>query len=93
MPKNGSNKTAGSTLSDEQIAIELTHVVAIATAGRFVALTHRPLMERPAKLFEWSVEPDCPPHSRFFLLQHLALVRFLKLPLKRLFRPYIFRSG
>jgi hypothetical protein len=26
----------------EQIAIELTHVVAIATAGRFVALTHRP---------------------------------------------------
>ena len=43
------------------IAIELTHVVAIATAGRFVALTHRPLMEREI-------------HSAMFLLQRLPVM-------------------
>jgi hypothetical protein len=45
----------------EQIAIELTHVVAIATAGRFVALTHRLLMEREI-------------HSAMFLLQRLPIM-------------------
>ena len=33
-------------LTDEEIAIELTQGVAIATADRFVVLTHRPLKER-----------------------------------------------
>ena len=42
------------------ITIELTHVVAIAIAGRFVALTHRPLMERQI-------------HSAMFLLQRLPI--------------------
>jgi hypothetical protein len=31
---------------DEEIAFELTEVIAIATADRFVVLTHRPLKER-----------------------------------------------
>jgi len=31
-------------LSDDEIAIELAQPVAIATAGRFVSLTHRPLL-------------------------------------------------
>jgi hypothetical protein len=35
----------GLNLSDEEIAIELGQVVAIAAADRFVALTHRPLLE------------------------------------------------
>jgi hypothetical protein len=39
-------KRPGLTLSDEQIAMEVTHVVDIATAGRFFALTHHPLVER-----------------------------------------------
>jgi hypothetical protein len=43
------------------IAIELTHVVTIATAGRFVALTHRPLMGRQI-------------HSAMFLLQRLPIM-------------------
>jgi hypothetical protein len=33
-------------LSDKEIAIELTQPIAIATAGRFVFLTHSPLKER-----------------------------------------------
>lgn len=33
-------------LTDEEIAIELTQPVAIATADRFVVLTHRPLKEQ-----------------------------------------------
>ena len=32
--------------SDEEIAIDLAQVVAIAAAQKFVSLTHRPLMER-----------------------------------------------
>jgi hypothetical protein len=36
----------GRNLSDDEIAIELAQPVAIATAGRFVALTHRPLMHQ-----------------------------------------------
>ena len=51
----------GLTLSDEEIATELTQVVAIATAGRFVALTHRPLMEREI-------------HSAKFLPQRLPIM-------------------
>jgi hypothetical protein len=33
-------------LTDEEIAIELTEAVAIATADRFVVLTHRPIKEQ-----------------------------------------------
>jgi hypothetical protein len=33
-------------LTDEEIAIELTQAVAIATADRFVVLTHRPIKEQ-----------------------------------------------
>jgi hypothetical protein len=33
-------------LTDEEIAIELTRAVAIATADRFVVLTQRPIKER-----------------------------------------------
>jgi hypothetical protein len=36
----------GRSSSDEEIAIDLAQVVAIAAAQKFVALTHRPLMER-----------------------------------------------
>jgi hypothetical protein len=36
----------GRSISDEEIAIDLAQVVAIATARKFVTLTHRPLMER-----------------------------------------------
>jgi hypothetical protein len=57
----GSLKRPGLTLSDEEIATELTQVVAIAAAGRFVALTHRPLMEREI-------------HSAKFLLQRLPIM-------------------
>ena len=37
-------------LSDKEIAIELTQPIAIATAGRFVPLTHSPLKEREIHL-------------------------------------------
>ena len=33
-------------LTDEEIAIELTQAVAIATADKFVVLTHRPIKEQ-----------------------------------------------
>jgi hypothetical protein len=33
-------------LTDEEIAIELTQAVAVATADRFVVLTHRPIKEQ-----------------------------------------------
>jgi hypothetical protein len=33
-------------LTDEEIAIELTQAVAIATADRFVVLSHRPIKEQ-----------------------------------------------
>jgi hypothetical protein len=33
-------------LTDEEIAIELTQPVAVATADRFVVLTHRPIKEQ-----------------------------------------------
>jgi hypothetical protein len=36
----------GRNLTDEEIAIELAQPVAIATADRFVPLTHQPLMHR-----------------------------------------------
>jgi hypothetical protein len=36
----------GRYLTDEEIAIELTEAIAIATADRFVVLTHDPLKER-----------------------------------------------
>jgi hypothetical protein len=33
-------------LTDEEIAIELTQAIAVATADRFVVLTHRPIKEQ-----------------------------------------------
>ena len=36
----------GRSISDEEIAIDLAQPVAIATAQKFVTLTHRPLLER-----------------------------------------------
>jgi hypothetical protein len=43
-------------LTDEEIAIELTQAVAIATADRFVVLTHRPIKER--EIHSASLIPD-----------------------------------
>jgi hypothetical protein len=40
----------GRKLSDDEIAIELGQPVAIATAGRFVSLTHRPLLHQEIQL-------------------------------------------
>ena len=56
----------GRYLTVEEIAIELTQVVAIAAADRFVVLTHRPIREReihsgrvlPQRLYVMS-ERDC----------------------------------
>jgi hypothetical protein len=42
----GSFEQPSRYLTDEEIAIELTQAVAIATADRFVVLTHRPIKER-----------------------------------------------
>jgi hypothetical protein len=40
------NQQPDRCLTDEEIAIELTQAVAVATADRFVVLTHRPIKEQ-----------------------------------------------
>ncbi|MFY9986280.1 MAG: hypothetical protein WAK31_16060 [Chthoniobacterales bacterium] len=51
-------------LSDQEIAIELSQVVAIAAAGKFLRLTHSPLKEREI-------------HSPTFLPQRLPVMNEL----------------
>jgi hypothetical protein len=45
-------------LTDEEIAIELTQAVAIATADRFVVLTQRPIKEREIHSASVLSQPD-----------------------------------